>query len=361
MINFVRGLKAKYDSSTQEDNLYFATDSLELLLNGKSYGGGILSDAVFENGVLTLTFLSGEVTEVSFPTATESTVGLMNISDKTKLSQLDYTKYITQLTRSYNADTGFTIHGWNQNNVEKTSCIIPMATTDASGVMSKEDKTNLDACVETKLSSSEKAWVEEQLFNTLFTATISASPSSSVFEGKDITVTYTLTTKYDGNNVDLDSIPSGWTKSSTGVYTKTGVITSSTGSSINSGNATCTYNERSKTANAASSNNIKYSYILTSTASSLTTSDLDTIATNGTQISTSNTISGDKTINITTDKSYVYFVISNTSTLKNVQQLGLDYLEDKVGTSLTRTDYGTYKIYRSANSMSVGTQTVTIS
>jgi len=44
-----------------------------------------------------------------------------------------------------------------------------------------------------------------------------------------------------------------------------------------------------------------------------------------------------------------------------VQQLGLDYLSDKAGASVTRTNYGTYKVYRSANSMAVGSQTVTIS
>lgn len=297
------GLKEKYNEALHGDGLYFATDTFEIIARGKVYGSGTtIKSGSFEGTILTLSTSNGNI-EIEFP----------------------------------------------------------LATTEIDGLITAEDKTNLDACVETKLSASEKSWVEDQLFNTLFTASISASPSSSVFSGKDITVTYTLTTKYDSTNVDLDSVPSGWTKSSTGVYTKTGTITSSTGSSINSGSVTCTYNKRSKTASAASSSNIKYSYILTSTASSLTTSDLDTIATSGTQISTNNTITGDKTINITTDKSYVYFVIANTSTLKNVQQLGLDYLENKTGTSLVRTGYGTYKVYRSANSMAVGTQTVTIS
>jgi len=219
----------------------------------------------------------------------------------------------------------------------------------------------LESATSTALSEAEKEWVEDQLFAKLFTGSITASPSSVNFAGSSVTVTYTLTTKYDGTLVDLDSVPSGWTKAGTGTYTKAATISASTGSSINSGSVSCVYKGNTKTIGAAGCTNVKDSYILLSTATALTTSDLDSIATNGTKINSGNSIAGDKTISITAAGSYVYFVIANTSTLKNVQQLGLDYLSDKAGASVTRTNYGTYKVYRSANSMAVGSQTVTIS
>jgi len=243
----------------------------------------------------------------------------------------------------------------------KDTALKATATTTTDGMMSSTDKTNLEACVETKLSATEKEWVASQLFNKLFVGSISASPSSKTYEGSDYDVTFTLTTKYDGELVDVDAVPSGWTKTATGTYTKTATATSSTGSSIGSGNVTVTYQGNSKSIGGASCSNVKDSYILLSTASALTTADLDGIATNGTKLNSGNSVTGNKTIDVTVDSSYVYFVISNTSSLKNVQQLGLDYLSDKAGVSLSRTNYGTYKVYRSANAMAVGSQSVTIS
>lgn len=206
------------------------------------------------------------------------------------------------------------------------------------------------------LTTAEKSWIEKQLFDSLFTCTITASPSSGVYPD-NTSVGYTLTTKYDGTLVDLDSVPSGWDKTGTGTYVAYYDVTDTTGSSISSGSVTCTYNGSSKTASAASYTNIKYSYIYYSAAESLT----EFPETGLTQLSTSNNISGDKTLTIDADGKYVYFIIANTSILNNVQQLGLNYLQDDGGTALTREGYGTYTVYRSANAMSQGTQTVTIS
>lgn len=211
------------------------------------------------------------------------------------------------------------------------------------------------------LTAAEKSWVADQLFNKLFTGSISASPSSKTFVGASYNVTFTLQTKYDGALVDVDAVPSGWTRTATGTYTKTVTATSSTGASVSSGSVSVTYNGNSKTIGGASCTNVKDSYILLSTSEALTQDDLDGVATNGVKINSGNSVSGDKTINVTEEGSYVYFVISGTSSLRNVQQLGLDYLSDKTGTQMTRTGYGAYKVYRSANSMSVGEQSVTIS
>lgn len=222
---------------------------------------------------------------------------------------------------------------------------------------------NLTISVKNVLSDSEKEWIEEQLFSELFTVSISRSASSHVWDGEEYTVTWTLTAKYDGTLVDLDSTPSGWTYSSTGTYTKTSTITSSTGSSVSSGSVSCTYNGNSKTASSVSCTNIVYSYIVYSTDETITEDVFDTIEDDGIRMSSSNSISGDYDLEITEEGVYVFFVISKTSTLNGVTQLGLNYLstDDTFPYSLTRENYGSYKIYRSSITMSVGTQSITIS
>lgn len=212
------------------------------------------------------------------------------------------------------------------------------------------------------LSDSEKAWIEEQLFDTLFTVSISRSASSVVFSGSSYTVTWTLTCQYDGTNVDLDSTPSGWTWSSTGVYTKTTTVTSSTGSSVSSGSVSCTYTSSTgtsgtKTASSVSCTNIKYSYIYTTTDSELSSLD-DIDFDEATQMSSSNSVSGTYSITFT-EGQYAYFIIANTSSVSSITQLGLNYVNDYE--SMTRTNYGTYKVYRSTNAMSASTQDVTVS
>lgn len=266
----------------------------------------------------------------------------------------------TEVNLSYKAALKNTVTN-KYDAVYTASSVIPAATTATAGVMTANDKVKLDGLNGSTLTDAEKTWIEGQLFNSLFSGSISASPSSQTYNGSDYTVTFTLTTKYDGTLVDLDSVPSGWTKTGTGTYTKTATVSASTGSSMNSGSVSAVYNGNTKSIGAASCTNVKDSYILLSTKTALTTSDLDSVTTDGTKMNSGNSIAGDKTVSVATAGSYVYFIVANTSALKNVQQLGLDYLSDKTGTSLTRTNYGTYKVYRSANAMAVGTQTVTIS
>ena len=214
--------------------------------------------------------------------------------------------------------------------------------------------------VKNSLSDAEKKWIEDQLFEKLFVVAISANPSSSVFSGSSIAVTYTLTAKYDGSLVDLDEVPSGWTKTTVGTYTKNGEITSTSGSSINSGSVSCKYNGNTKTASAAYSNNTKYSFYIESTAESLSSTDLDALNdSTSAKISTSNSLSGDKKYTMNAD-GYLYFVISNTSSISDVQAMNVSILQSKTPTNITRTNYGSYKVYRSAAKLGAGEQSFTI-
>lgn len=55
MINFYRGLESSYKPSIHGDGIYFATDTLKILHNGKPYSG--VSNAISEIQIDTL-FLS---------------------------------------------------------------------------------------------------------------------------------------------------------------------------------------------------------------------------------------------------------------------------------------------------------------
>lgn len=87
IINFYRGLKEKYNQATHSDSLFFTTDTLEILLNGKSYGGG-LTDVQFAEGKLTFSFANGETKVVPIDEATQNLPGLLSADDKTKLDNL---------------------------------------------------------------------------------------------------------------------------------------------------------------------------------------------------------------------------------------------------------------------------------
>lgn len=64
MIQFLRGLRAKYSSATMADAIYFATDTGELLVNGVNYGADQvkLKDVTFDTAHNKLTFTKGDDT-----------------------------------------------------------------------------------------------------------------------------------------------------------------------------------------------------------------------------------------------------------------------------------------------------------
>lgn len=84
-VNFYRGLKEKYNQETHSDGLFFSTDTQEIILNGKSYGGGGIADVDFAEGKLTFTFLNSSTLVVPITEATSTDSGLMSASDKASL------------------------------------------------------------------------------------------------------------------------------------------------------------------------------------------------------------------------------------------------------------------------------------
>ena len=89
-IKFYRGLKEKYNQLTHADGLYFTTDTLEIILNNKSYGFDVKTSDVVVGAkwtspdTITLTTGKGEEITIKIPTASDSVTGLLSNTDKKK-------------------------------------------------------------------------------------------------------------------------------------------------------------------------------------------------------------------------------------------------------------------------------------
>lgn len=195
LVNFYRGLREKYSPDTHKDGLYFSTDTLEIILNGSSFGGG-LTNVEFSEGKLIFSFANGTVKEVPIDEATQDLPGLLSALDKQKLDNLptgteitedisgleekvgtndysgsNYLEGETNLTdavkeldtqlKTANDSLSQSIEQLDQEAIKEVQLDgvaitpsdnkvnIPLASPSADGVMSSEDKTKLDKIVNT--------------------------------------------------------------------------------------------------------------------------------------------------------------------------------------------------------------------
>lgn len=103
-VNFYRGVRARYSSSTHANGIYFATDTHEILMNNVAYGlsASDLSnlEAAIKGKVASVEFTSpntivfkdgndpaNTIATVTLPEATSSTAGLMAATDKAALDK----------------------------------------------------------------------------------------------------------------------------------------------------------------------------------------------------------------------------------------------------------------------------------
>lgn len=190
LVNFYRGLREKYSPDTHKDGLFFSTDTLEIILNGSSFGGG-LTNVEFSEGKLIFSFANGTTKEVPIDEATQTLPGLLSALDKQKLDNLptgteisedisslegkvgtndysgtnyldgetnvtDAVKELDEEIKATNDNLAIldaaTIKGVQVNGTNLTPSAgkvnIPNATTVADGAMSKEDKTKLDKVID---------------------------------------------------------------------------------------------------------------------------------------------------------------------------------------------------------------------
>lgn len=178
MVKFYRGLYSnyKYDKTTKTgkhaDCVYFATDVGRILMNGIEFGSSIdtsllnsvIKDVSITNNVLTFTLVDNTTFDITIPTVTQTTNGVMSSSDKKKLDGIQ--EGANNYTHpSYTASTG--VPASNQTpsfggtfqvsqpisdssghitSINSRTVTIPSntATTSANGLMSSSDKSKLD-------------------------------------------------------------------------------------------------------------------------------------------------------------------------------------------------------------------------
>lgn len=195
LVNFYRGLREKYSPDTHKDGLFFSTDTLEIILNGSSFGGG-LTNVEFSEGKLIFSFANGTVKEVPIDEATQDLPGLLSALDKQKLDNLptgteitedisgleekvgtndysgsnylegeanltDAVKELDTQLKAANDSLSQSIEQLGQEAIKEVQLDgvaitpsdnkvnIPLASPSADGVMSSEDKTKLNKIVDT--------------------------------------------------------------------------------------------------------------------------------------------------------------------------------------------------------------------
>lgn len=89
-VKFYRGLKEKYNESTHLDGVYFATDTFEIIVNNKTYGGtksATVSEISYDEPSHKFTIVKGDGSsvELSLPVTDGTNAGLMSAEDKKKL------------------------------------------------------------------------------------------------------------------------------------------------------------------------------------------------------------------------------------------------------------------------------------
>lgn len=89
-VKFYRGLKEKYNGSTHLDGIYFATDTFEIIVNNKTYGGAksaTVSEISYDEPSHKFTIVKGDGSsvELSLPVTDGTNAGLMSAEDKKKL------------------------------------------------------------------------------------------------------------------------------------------------------------------------------------------------------------------------------------------------------------------------------------
>ena len=128
-VKFFRGAAASYNAAKHADAIYFATDSHELILNEVSYGLSDDNAALLNNAITgvewvspdTLRFTRGEgkaYVEAVFPSADESTAGLMAVAHVVKLKGIEEGAQVNDIE-------SISVDGFNAvvNTVAKTATI----------------------------------------------------------------------------------------------------------------------------------------------------------------------------------------------------------------------------------------------
>ena len=214
------------------------------------------------------------------------------------------------------------------------------------------------------VTKEEKELLEFQLFEKNFTTQITlqkydklGNPTSSVDPCEVAKVVFTLTAKYSGNPVVLDSVPAGWEfNEASKIYTKTEIGNTT----IGSGSPSCVYKGKPKTASEVTSVVNKYFFILYSDA---TLPTKDEIIRSG-QAHLVSSVKGNYTIQ-PRQNLYTWFIFPQGMEPSSITQLGLNYIAPETnklnGVTWKQTNLGTYTLYHSLNTGNGLQQNIVIS
>lgn len=212
------------------------------------------------------------------------------------------------------------------------------------------------------LSPSEKAYLTEQLFQRAFSGSITAKKYTA--QGVETTsedptvvasVVFTLITQYDGENVDVDTTPSGWFKVETGKYQKT--VTTVTGGNVASGNVAVNYTvgsyTGSKTISGASASVKRFIVVIKGGSTTAPTAAEIAAAAETDSYLVSSAAYGKLTLAVE-DGKYAWICYQNGLNMGSVTQLGVDWLNSNTpsavsGVTYKETALGSFNCYRSKN------------
>lgn len=331
-----------------------------------------------------------DIQEVKFPVATTTMDGVMSSQDKKNLNTL-LTNAIKSISIEQSTDqVGISLVS-NPSN-PTISAVLPAASTSSAGVMTSQDKINLNSLQSTKINTLDVGYNSDSVDISLLSQ--SGNPIESTLNAATTSVAGVMskqdkvnldTVYYDRyTDVELTATPSiiekfgvnqvvlGWkstfkgntfTPETTKVTqvisegTETSITSDHNSTSVQTISDSATYKVKITYKGITKEDTIKVNayypkYYGFSSNPTITSDDI--LDTNRfTKQSISNTAIGEGSINAPFP-SYMWFCIPNDMTINKVTSSGIEVpMEAPVNVAVT--DRGTYKCYRSSNVFKVGT------
>lgn len=331
-----------------------------------------------------------DIQEVKFPVATTTMDGVMSSQDKKNLNTL-LTNAIKSISIEQSTDqVGISLVS-NPSN-PTISAVLPAASTNSAGVMTSQDKINLNSLQSTKINTLDVGYNSDSVDISLLSQ--SGNPIESTLNAATTSVAGVMskqdkvnldTVYYDRyTDVELTATPSiiekfgvnqvvlGWkstfkgntfTPETTKVTqvisegTETSITSDHNSTSIQTISDSATYKVKITYKGITKEDTIKVNayypkYYGFSSNPTITSDDI--LDTNRfTKQSISDTAIGEGSINAPFP-SYMWFCIPNDMTINKVTSSGIE-VPMEAPVNVVVTDRGTYKCYRSSNVFKVGT------
>jgi len=324
------------------------TIDIQSLKSGGVYRGRFTTYAVVPTETPDENFIGGLVLENDYIIVTD---------DETHSDH--QTKYVVESIDSTNGTIT-----WYYDGIDDSD--IPNATNTSVGLVQGDSTTAGKVKVESDATMSvngyadlvsQIATINNILYTQFYTVTLVASPT--LFEkGVSTNITLTGTSVFAGSDTAPDTATingGGFTNADFSTY-NSGVIDNGLTDTV-SYTATYTLNGVSKTA-SRTINAYYPMYFGSSALTSLTGTDVTGLTKQTIKASPAGTY----TLTITNDNDYLYFCVPSTMTINTVTSsgFGVQLNTDQVTSPVAVTGKGTYKVYRTLQSLMSGTVSIVI-